>query len=323
MRLILTLAAIVFSLPAGAETPKVVTDIPAVHSLTAQVMGDLGDPLLLLQGGSDPHHFQLKPSQALALSRADLVIWIGPSLTPWLDRAVKATGGQDHSLTLLDAPGTRTLAFKKDHEDHHDEDHDDDHDEHEGDHDGDHAKEDAHGHDHGDTDPHAWLAPDNARQWVTLIAAKLSEQDPENAGTYVANAASAVLNINAAEAQAEALLAPAHGQPIVVFHDAYGYFASHFDLTVHGSIAEGDAAAPGAAHMSELRALLHNNGTICIFPEVHQNTAYLDTVIEGTKARIGAPLDPSGINLTPGAGLYGALLVGLAETISDCTTAQN
>ena len=45
-------------------------------------MGDLGTPFMLLPKGGDPHDFQLKPSQAQALSDADLIFWDGPELMP-------------------------------------------------------------------------------------------------------------------------------------------------------------------------------------------------------------------------------------------------
>ena len=77
MRLPLILSVALLATPALADVPKVMTDLPVVHSLTAQVMGDLGTPDILLDKGADPHHFQLKPSQARALSQADLVLWIG------------------------------------------------------------------------------------------------------------------------------------------------------------------------------------------------------------------------------------------------------
>ncbi|MBA4323571.1 MAG: zinc ABC transporter substrate-binding protein, partial [Rhodobacter sp.] len=86
MRYIITLLAT--ATPALAEVPKVVTDIPPVHALVAQVMGDLGAPELLLGRGADEHDFQLKPSQAGAVADSDLVVWIGPELTPWLDNAL-------------------------------------------------------------------------------------------------------------------------------------------------------------------------------------------------------------------------------------------
>ncbi|MBL9049588.1 MAG: zinc ABC transporter substrate-binding protein, partial [Tabrizicola sp.] len=46
MRYIIT--AVLASTPALAEVPSVVTDIPPVHALVAEVMGDLGQPELLL-----------------------------------------------------------------------------------------------------------------------------------------------------------------------------------------------------------------------------------------------------------------------------------
>ncbi|MDK2776005.1 MAG: zinc ABC transporter substrate-binding protein, partial [Tabrizicola sp.] len=65
MRYIIALA--LTATPALAEVPRVVTDIPPVHALVAQVMGELGQPELLLAKGADEHDFQLKPSQAGAV----------------------------------------------------------------------------------------------------------------------------------------------------------------------------------------------------------------------------------------------------------------
>ena len=72
----------------------------------------------------------------------------------------------------------------EEHEDHADGDHED-HAENEHD---DHAGHDHADHDHGAHDPHAWLSPENARAWLNVIAGQLSAADPENAGTYFANA---------------------------------------------------------------------------------------------------------------------------------------
>ena len=55
-----------------AEVPKVVTDIPPVHALVAQVMGNLGQPQLLLAKGADEHDFALKPSQMQGIAE-DLI----------------------------------------------------------------------------------------------------------------------------------------------------------------------------------------------------------------------------------------------------------
>lgn len=295
MRYIITLLA--SATPALAEVPRVVTDIPPVHALVAQVMGDLGQPDLLLARGADEHDFQLKPSQAGTVADADLVVWIGPELTPWLESALDSRPEGAAALALLDAEGTALRAYGAKEEDGHDHTHD---------------------HDHGSMDPHAWLDPGNAQVWLGLIAAELGRQDPDNSATYTANADAATQKLAALDAELTALLAPVRDKPLVTFHDAFGYFADHYGLTLAGSIALGDASSPGAAHLSDLRSALEAGGAVCLFPEVQHDPALAEQLAEGTQVRIGAPLDPVGSSLEPGPQAYAALMSGLATTIADC-----
>lgn len=300
MRYIITFA--LAATPALAEVPSVVTDIPPVDALVAQVMGDLGQPVLLLSKGADEHDFQLKPSQAGAVADADLVVWIGPELTPWLDGALESRSEGAASLALLDAEGTARRAYGAAVEDQQTD-----------------AAGDEHGgEDHGGEDPHAWLDPGNAQVWLGLIASELGQLDPENAAVYAANATEAVQRIAALDAEITTILDPARGKPIVTFHDAFGYFADHYGLTLAGSIALGDAASPGAARLSELRATLEAGDVRCIFPETQHDPALVAQMAEGTGARIGGGLDPVGSSLEPGPGAYAALLTGIAQTIADC-----
>ena len=287
--------------PALAEVPSVVTDIPPVHALVAQVMGDLGQPELLLAKGADEHDFQLRPSQAGAVAEAGLVVWIGPELTPWLESALETRAEGAAALVLLDAEGTVRREYGGAHagEDGHD-----------------HAEEN--GHDHGAEDPHAWLDPDNAQVWLGLIAAELARLDPEHAATYQANATSAVAAVAVLDAEIAGLLGPVKGKPLVTYHDAFGYFGDHYGLDFAGSIALGDAASPGAARLAELRGMIEAGGVVCLFPEVQPDPALVEQLAEGTGARIGGGLDPVGSSLEPGPGAYAALMTGLAQVIADC-----
>lgn len=335
-------ATLATTLPAFAEVPRVVTDIHPVHALVAQVMGDLGTPELLLSQGASAHEFQLRPSQAAGLAEAELVVWIGPELTPWLDRALDGLGEGSTRLTLLQVEGTELRDFSKDgthaaedahghdekaveaghdHDHGHDEAAHDDHGHDEAAHDehghDDHAHDD-HGHGHEGTDPHAWLDPANAGLWLTAIAAELSRLDPENAATYAANAEAAAAEIAALDAEVAALLAPAQGKPLVVYHDAYGYFAAHYGVEIFGSIALGDATAPGAARLSELRDGVAAGTPVCLFPEAQHDPALVQQLAEGTGARIGGALDPNGSTVEPGPTAYATMLRNLAKTIVDC-----
>jgi zinc transport system substrate-binding protein len=310
------IALLMTSTAAFAEVPKVVTDIQPVQSLAAAVMEGLGSPEVLLDRGASPHSFQMRPSQAAAVAGADLVIWIGPELTPWMDAAVDGRPQGAALLGLLAAEGTHRRHFAEAEDEHEEAGHD--HvEEHADDHPEEHA-EDEHDHPHSGTDPHAWLDPENGKLWLGLIAAELSRLDPENAATYAANADKAAAAIDAADARAKALLDPVKALPFVAFHDAYGYFAEHYGLDVEGTVALGDAASPGARHLTELRATMQAGQTLCIFPEIQHDPALVDQMAEATGARVGGALDPEGSTLEPGPGLYPALITGLAGTLAAC-----
>lgn len=297
--------------PAQAEVPNVVTDIPPVHALVAQVMAGLGTPELLVTGGSDAHSFQLRPSQAASLGRADLLFWIGPEMTPWLDRAL-AGDFAGRSVTLLQAPGTFVRHYGESEAHGHDDHEGEDHSEGEAHEDEQHA-----GHDHDGADPHAWLDPGNAVVWLDRIAADLAAADPDNAGIYAANRDTAKAGVIAVEADMRAAFADA-GAPIVVFHDAYGYLADHFGVNIAGAIAEGDAAEPGAAHLSALAGAITEKGVRCIFAEAGHDPGQVETLAADTGIRVGGALDPEGQMLTAGPALYGRLMRDLADTISAC-----
>ncbi|WP_233193026.1 zinc ABC transporter substrate-binding protein [Acidimangrovimonas sediminis] len=301
---------------AQAEVPNVVTDIPPVGSLVSQVMGDLGKPVVLTGKGADPHDFQMRPSQASALSKADIVFWIGPELTPWLDHALKGVGAEGRAVALLHAKGTTQLSYAVGEGDPGAEgNHNDKSQKDEGHKDGGHDHE---GHDQEGLNPHAWLDPDNAQVWLKLIAADLSAKDPAHAATYDANAAAAAKAIAAADTAAKATLTPVRGAPIVVFHDAFGYFARHYGLNVAGSVAEGDAATPGAKRLADIHDMLDRTGAVCVFPEDNHDPKLVEAVVSGTKAKIGAPLDPAGTSQPMGPDLYETLIERLAHQVADC-----
>ena len=344
------LASLALTTATLAEVPRVVTDLPPVHSLVAQVMGDLGTPDLLLDQGASEHDLQLRPSQAAALENAALVVWIGPELTPSLARAIDGLSGEGRTLGLLAVEGTHLQDFAEGgahggHSHGHDHDHghgheeaaeaahdDHGHDDHGHDDHGQektalaetahagHAHDDGGhgGHAHDGTDPHAWLDPANARLWLGVIAERLASLDPANADTYRANAATAQAGVDALEAEVAAQMAAIADRPAIVFHDAYGYFADHFGVTITGSVLLGDATPAGAARLAGLRAATEGGAVACVFPEAQHDAGPAEQLAEGTGARLGAALDPVGSTLEPGPALYAALMRGLAGALSDC-----
>jgi zinc transport system substrate-binding protein len=348
MPLRVALTALLLALPAAAgAAPRVAADIPPVHSLAARVMQGVAEPELILPPGASPHGHSMRPSEAQALAEAEVVLWVGPALTPWLEPRIEALAPGARSVPLVEAPGTRLLPIRTGarfeghdhghgehaHDDHgHGEHAHDDHGHDDHDH-GEHAHEEhGHGHDHDDghahgghahgaMDEHAWLDPANARAWLFAIAEALAEADPANAAAYRANAEAGADELEALEREIEARLAPVRDTPYIVFHDAYQYFEARFGVAAAGAISLGDASRPSAARIREIREVVAETGAVCAFAEPQFAPKLVETVIEDTEAR-AATLDPLGATLPLGPDLYPALLETLAADLVSCLTAE-
>ncbi len=347
-------------LSALAEVPRVVTDIAPVQGLVARVMKGVATPDVLVPPGASPHGYSLRPSDARALSSADLVVWVGHGLEPWLEGPLEQLAGEAKVIELLEAPGTLTFAFRQsavferdaargddhdaheghDHPEHEGHDHDaheghdhadhDDHDTHEGhdhaghaDH-GDHGSHDdhaGHGHDHAGhahegVDPHAWLAPQNGKHWLALIAEELARIDPANAEIYQSNALAGQAEIDQIALDLSADLAQGQGA-FVVFHDAYQYFETSFGLRSLGAISVSDASKPSVARIAEIRAAVAEAGVTCVFSEPQFDPGLVETVIKGSEVK-SLVIDPLGFDIAAGPEFYTALLSRVGAQFTAC-----
>lgn len=304
----------------AAEPPSVAASILPIHSLISGVMAGVAAPVILVAPGGSPHGYQMRPSEARALAGAELVFWVGESLETFLVKPLETLGQDATVIELLEAPGMELLATREggvwDHEEHagHEA-----HDHNEGTHPhaaASHAEEA--GHAAGEHDAHVWLSPANARAIVATAASALAQADPERAGIYERNAAELRADLEALEAELRAELAPVKDRPFIVLHDAYQYLEHAFDLTAAGSITVSPERPPGAARIAELRERVVNGGATCLFSEPQLGTQLIETVVDGTPARIGE-LNPEGsADMEPGPQAYATLMRANARALVDC-----
>ena len=296
---ILSVCWVLVATPVHAKVPRVATDIPPVHSLVSQVMGELGTPKLIIPPGTSPHGYAMRPSEARTLQAADVVFWMGQDLTAWFGRAIKAlatnatTVALSESKDLIRHPYRTTKNF------------------------------DTHTHDEGEhdatakIDPHLWLDPDNALIFLDVIATTLARLDAIHADTYLTNAAQAKAALEALKSELNATVQPIRGRPFIVFHDAYHYFEHRFDVEAAGSVSIGDASSPGPARIAAIRGKVQTLGATCVFSEPQFEPKLIATIIEKTAARSGI-LDPVGATLKPGPDQYSQLLRHLAHGLLTC-----
>jgi zinc transport system substrate-binding protein len=272
--------------------PLVLATIKPVHSLVAAVMAGVGEPELLIQGAQSEHSYALKPSDAEKIGRAAVIFEIGPDLETYLSRPL-ATLAHGKIVVLEYEQGILKLPARKG-----------------GLWDDDQADESL-------TDPHLWLAPGNAMAMTAAIVRALSKADPDHAALYAANGRKEFGVLKGLDNDLGTSLAPLKGRPYLVFHDAYQYFERAYGLASAGAVTVAPDRPVGPRRISELRDAIRARGVVCVFREPQFAPALVQTLVEGSPARIGV-LDPLGADLKPGPRLYPTLLKNLSASLNLC-----
>lgn len=189
-------------MPAASGKLQVVTTLFPLYDFSKQIAGDKADVVLLLPPGVEPHGFEPRPGDILRISKADLFIYTGPFMEPWVQDILK--GIANEKLVIINASQKIELA-----------------DEHESEHEGLQHEQ----------DPHIWTDPILAQQIVNAIADGFIQKDPANKDFYLANAKAYNDKLAALDSDIRTSLEKCKTKTILYGgHFAFGYFARRYGL---------------------------------------------------------------------------------------------
>lgn len=202
----------------GEKLSIVVTDFPC-YDFARAAAGDRADITMLIKPGSEVHSYEPTPSDIIAMTEADLFIYIGGESDSWVDNMLESMG-KDAPATLRMFDCVEACSEDEHHGEHHGE------------------------HDH-EYDEHIWTSPKNAMLMLDHIADALCGIDAANADIYCQNAADYNAQIADIDAQITDLVANA-ARTELVFGDRFPflYLAREYGLEWH-------AAFPGCAAETE------------------------------------------------------------------------
>ena len=126
----LLIIMVLFACSTGRDSdkPLVITTLFPQYDITRALAGDYVDLEFLLTPGTDAHTFEPSPRRVVQILEADLLIYTGDTMEPWVSRLIAPA--KDEGLNILDL--SRNVALiNTDHQHNHD-DHHDDHDHHHG-----------------------------------------------------------------------------------------------------------------------------------------------------------------------------------------------
>jgi len=346
----LALAGSVFLAPAmlsaaTAEPLKVIASFSIIGDFAQNVGGDRIELITLVGPNGDAHVYEPRPADAVAVSRADLMLVNGLHFEGFLSRLTEASGKDVPVVELTRGVTPISMSEDGDHEDEAKAD-DDDHDHGHG---HDHAKsKDAHGHDHaeddhghdhekaaaaeehdghdghghqheGGVDPHAFQSVPNAKIYVRNIADAFCELDSEGCDHYRQNAAAYTAELDALDAEIRATVAsiPEDKRTLITSHDAFGYLGSTYGLTFlapEGISTESEASATDVAAL--IRQIREDKAS-AVFVENITNTRLIEQIASETNLTIGGTLYSDALSNPDGpAGTYIGLMRHNIETIA-------
>jgi zinc transport system substrate-binding protein len=278
------------ALVSGAAAPGKVRIIATVFPLAEfarEIGGARAEVRLLLPPGADVHTWQPRISDIRGIETADLLVFIGRGLEPWLGSLL---GGADTSrLARFEAAAGLKLLPSAPDADEHDADHG-----------------------HGALDPHIWLDFQMDQGIADGIAAALARLDPAGAPEFLRAAEGLKSRLKALDAAYEKGLKPCRGRDFILGgHAAFAYLARRYGLHQVAVYGASPDAAPTPKGTAAIIARASKEGIATIFyePGVGDKMARLIAAETGARIRILYP----GHNLTPEQAAAGETFFGLME----------
>ncbi len=296
-----------------AKAPNIVVTIKPIHSIVSNITDGITEPSLLLPDEASPHTYQIKPSHRKILQDADLIFWIGESFETQLGKIMQQF--PFNSFSLIEAPqlklypnrSVREFAMAhsaptknhKNEEKHHESHHHDHH----------HAL--------NENDPHIWLSIDNAIQLTQYISQKLITADPGNQSAYLKNTTAYIQRLEQLKTVIKDKFKTQKPSAYLVFHDAYQYFETEFDLHSMGTILLNPHVPLTPKGLKEVQTLLAKHNIQCIFYEPEFSQQPLKPILAKSGVNL-LELDPLGARQVKGKACYEKTMQQLAHQLLIC-----
>lgn len=231
---------------------RVVATTTQIGDLTRQVAGGRVNLHQILQPGSDPHAYEPRPNDALAVGSADLILRSGGDVDVWLDKILSQASGKARVVTMIDSV-PRSGADP-----------------------------------HWWQDPrNGILAVAAIRDALIRADPRGAATYRSNAAAYTAR----LQRLDASIAGCVARL-PSGGRKLVTSHDALGYYARRYGFTVVGAAIPSlsTRGQPSAAATQRLVRQVQSQHVAAIFPETSLNPKLEQAIAREAHAGVGGGL---------------------------------
>lgn len=158
--------------------------------------------------------------------------------------------------------------------------------------------------------PHLWMDPQLAKEYVNKIRDGLISVDPKNTDTYRANAEkyNASLDRLTEQIQRKVNTIPPAQRYMIVFHNAWFYYNRRFGITTLGFVERNPGQEPNPQQIAELIDLAKQHGVKGVFSEPEYSPKILHTIAQGAGIAVVEDLYDDSIGGDPRVSNYFGML---------------
>lgn len=253
------------------------TNVPLAVVASFSILGDLvqviGGPQVqvttLVGPNGDTHVYQPTPNAVQAISQAHLVVINGLKFEGWMERLIKASRFSGQIVIASDGVTPRTLSQHTQN-----------------------AHNDDWFHHQGNADPHAWQDLNNGMIYVQNITAGLIKVDPIHTVLYQQRSKQYLTQLESLHRETLMQLSfiPKERRKLITSHDAFGYFAAAYGLTILAPSGISTEAEASAADVAALIRQIRTEGVKAIFVENINDPRLMQQIATETGVTLGGML---------------------------------
>jgi ABC-type Zn uptake system ZnuABC Zn-binding protein ZnuA len=235
---------------------RAVTTLPLFADFVREIGGEGVEVTSIIPPGADPHTWEPSPSDITAVTEADIAFANGLDLEPGAVGVIQPNLSSTARLVLIgveaESAGAAVAALPEGFEE---------------------DEEEAGGEDHGE-DPHLWMDPRNAAIYAGIIRDALALTDPDGESSYDQNYEAYLSKLQDVEEYIVGKVAqiPEENRKLVTTHDAFGYFATAYDLQIVAFVAPGPGQEPSPEDIAQLTEAMRREAVPAVFVEPQVET---------------------------------------------------
>jgi len=252
------------SLTEARDPINIVVTIPVLKDFTEQVGRSHVRVTSLLSGYENEHTYSPKPSDLIAVRKAQLLFEIGIGLEVWVASLVKNAGSPSLRVVTI----SKGIGLIGDHADYQD-----------GIHQG--GQEAGSG-----GNPHIWLDPENVAIMLRHITEALITVDSPHAADFRNNQAAYLQQLDRLRKELSDRLKLLSDRRFIAHHPAWPYFARRFGFDIAATIQVQSGTEPSALQLQSLIGKIKKDRIKVIVSEIQLSQKLPDLLAKETKARI-------------------------------------